>query len=63
MWLIVLKFFRFVLKNHSSGEETILHLTPEQEKDKTHFTDKNVSRNLYSVKYSIKLMVVISIYF
>ena len=31
---------RYVLKNHASGEEKILHLTSEQEKDKTHFTDK-----------------------
>lgn len=30
---------RITLKNHSSGEEKILHLTSEQEKDKTHFTD------------------------
>lgn len=35
-----LDIIRFVLKNHQTGEETILHLTPEQEKDKTHFTDK-----------------------
>lgn len=35
-----LDIVRYVLKNHQSGEETILHLTPEQEKDKTHFTDK-----------------------
>lgn len=35
-----LDIIRFVLKNHQSGEDTILHLTPEQEKDKTHFTDK-----------------------
>lgn len=34
---------RYVLKNHITGAETILHLTPEQEKDKTHFTDKEVS--------------------
>lgn len=34
---------RYVLKNHSTGEEEILHLTPEQEKDKTHFNDKDVS--------------------
>lgn len=33
---------RYVLKNHGAGEEKILHLTPEQEKDKTHFTDKEV---------------------
>ena len=30
---------RITLKNHASGEEKILHLTSEQEKDKTHFTD------------------------
>ncbi|XP_076046775.1 eukaryotic release factor 1 isoform X2 [Oratosquilla oratoria] len=35
-----LDIVRYVLKNHQTGEETILHLTPEQEKDKTHFTDK-----------------------
>lgn len=34
---------RYVLKNHTNGEEKVLHLTPEQEKDKTHFTDKEVS--------------------
>lgn len=33
---------RYVLKNHATGEEKILHLTPEQEKDKSHFTDKEV---------------------
>ncbi|KAF4516405.1 hypothetical protein B566_EDAN008528 [Ephemera danica] len=31
---------RYVLKNHASSEEKVLHLTPEQEKDKSHFTDK-----------------------
>jgi len=35
-----LDIVRFTLKNHQSGEDNILHLTPEQEKDKTHFTDK-----------------------
>ncbi|XP_076169499.1 eukaryotic release factor 1 isoform X1 [Ptiloglossa arizonensis] len=30
---------RYVLKNHTNAEEKVLHLTPEQEKDKTHFTD------------------------
>lgn len=36
---------RYVLKNTSSSTAapTILHLTPEQEKDKSHFTDKEVS--------------------
>lgn len=33
---------RYILKNHTTGVDTILHLTPEQEKDKTHFTDKEV---------------------
>lgn len=32
---------RFVLKNHGSDEEVVLHLTPEQEKDKSHFVDKD----------------------
>uniref|UniRef100_A0A182VJB1 Eukaryotic peptide chain release factor subunit 1 n=1 Tax=Anopheles merus TaxID=30066 RepID=A0A182VJB1_ANOME len=32
---------RYVLKNHASATSTtVLHLTPEQEKDKSHFTDK-----------------------
>ncbi|XP_043289511.1 eukaryotic peptide chain release factor subunit 1 [Venturia canescens] len=31
---------RYVLKNHTNAEEKVLHLTPEQEKDKTYFTDK-----------------------
>uniref|UniRef100_A0A1B0BUK4 Eukaryotic peptide chain release factor subunit 1 n=1 Tax=Glossina palpalis gambiensis TaxID=67801 RepID=A0A1B0BUK4_9MUSC len=32
---------RYALKNHAnSTSTTVLHLTPEQEKDKTHFTDK-----------------------
>uniref|UniRef100_A0A336KPT1 Eukaryotic peptide chain release factor subunit 1 n=1 Tax=Culicoides sonorensis TaxID=179676 RepID=A0A336KPT1_CULSO len=32
---------RYVLKNHANATtNTVLHLTPEQEKDKTHFTDK-----------------------
>lgn len=38
---------RYVLKNHTIGNETVLHLTPEQEKDKSHFTDKEVSYNLH----------------
>ncbi|KAL4112911.1 hypothetical protein QTP88_016628 [Uroleucon formosanum] len=33
---------RYVLKNHTTAEEKILHLTPEQEKDKSHFTEKDV---------------------
>ncbi|KAF0295937.1 Eukaryotic peptide chain release factor subunit 1 [Amphibalanus amphitrite] len=32
---------RIVLKNHASGEEKILHLTPEEEKDRSHFTDSD----------------------
>jgi len=35
-----LDIIRFNLTNHQTAEETILHLTPEQERDKTHFTDK-----------------------
>ncbi|XP_005106613.1 eukaryotic peptide chain release factor subunit 1 [Aplysia californica] len=37
---------RFVLKNHSSDEEKILHLRPDQEKDKTYFTDKETGVEL-----------------
>ena len=31
---------RVTLKNHATGEEKILFLNSEQEKDKTHFMDK-----------------------
>jgi len=38
---------RYVLKNHAnSTSTTVLHLTPEQEKDKSHFTDKEVRAKL-----------------
>jgi len=37
---------RHSLKNHTSGEQKILHLTSEQEKDKTHFTDKETGVEL-----------------
>ncbi|XP_059175671.1 eukaryotic peptide chain release factor subunit 1 [Physella acuta] len=37
---------RFVLKNHSTDEEKILHLRPDQEKDKTYFTDKETGVEL-----------------
>lgn len=34
---------RYVLKNHANSiATTVLHLTPEQEKDKSYFTDKEV---------------------
>jgi peptide chain release factor subunit 1 len=41
---------RYVLKNHGTGEEKILHLTPEQEKDKSHFTDKETGVELELVE-------------
>lgn len=44
---------RYVLKNHTNAEEKVLHLTPEQEKDKTHFTDKEVSVGILSGKSEI----------
>lgn len=37
---------RFLLKNHSTDEEKILHLRPDQEKDKTYFTDKETGVEL-----------------
>jgi len=32
---------RYILKNHSTDEEKIIYLRPEQEKDRTHFIDKD----------------------
>ncbi|XP_041476759.1 eukaryotic peptide chain release factor subunit 1 [Lytechinus variegatus] len=46
---------RYVLKNHSSDEEKILHLNPEQEKDKTYFIDKDTGVELELVE-SIALL-------
>lgn len=35
---------RYVLENHANAKATtVLHLTPEQEKDRSHFMDKEVS--------------------
>jgi len=41
---------RYVLKNHAMGEEKVLHLTPEQEKDKSHFSDKETGVELELVE-------------
>lgn len=41
---------RYVLKNHSSDEEKVLHLNPEQEKDKTYFIDKDTGVELELVE-------------
>lgn len=37
---------RYVLRNNQTGEDKILHLTPTQEKDKSHFTDKETGVEL-----------------
>eukprot|EP00096_Caligus_rogercresseyi_P016375 TRINITY_DN901_c0_g1_i2.p1 TRINITY_DN901_c0_g1~~TRINITY_DN901_c0_g1_i2.p1 ORF type:complete len:437 (-),score=157.92 TRINITY_DN901_c0_g1_i2:520-1830(-) len=37
---------RYVLRNHTTSEEKILHLNSEQEKDMTHFTDKETGVEL-----------------
>jgi len=37
---------RYVLKNHTTGEERILFLKPEQEKDKSYFMDKETGVEL-----------------
>ena len=37
---------RYVLKNHATDEEKILYLRPDQEKDKTHFVDKDTQVEL-----------------
>lgn len=41
-----LDIVRYILKNHNTDEEKIIHLIPEQEKDKTHFTDKDTGVEL-----------------
>lgn len=46
---------RYALKNHSSDEVKILHLNPEQEKDKTYFIDKDTGVELELVE-SIALL-------
>ncbi|OTF69031.1 eukaryotic peptide chain release factor subunit 1-like protein [Euroglyphus maynei] len=45
-----LNITRYQLKNPQSGEEKILHLTPEQEKDKSHFTDNQTGVELELVE-------------
>jgi hypothetical protein len=47
------------LKNHSTGEEKILFLSSEQEKDKTHFTDQVPYRNISLVGSSFNLRKVL----
>lgn len=37
---------RFLLRNHSSDEEIVKHLSSEQEKDKTHFLDRETGVEL-----------------
>merc|ERR1719187_2331096 len=41
---------RYVLNNHATDEEKILYLSPEQEKDKTYFTDKETGVELELVE-------------
>lgn len=41
-----LDIMRYVLKNHTSEEQVVLHLTPEQEKDKSHFIDRETGVEL-----------------
>lgn len=38
--------FRYVLKKSATEEQVVLHLTPEQEKDKSHFVDKETGTEL-----------------
>jgi len=51
---------RFVLKNHSTGEEKILHLNGEQEKDMTHFTDKETGVELELEENMVTLVLSIN---
>lgn len=41
-----LDIVRYVLKNHSTDQDKVLHLNPEQEKDKTHFIDSETGVEL-----------------
>ncbi|CAH1258388.1 eukaryotic peptide chain release factor subunit 1 [Branchiostoma floridae] len=41
-----LDYTRYVLKDHQKDEEKLLYLRPEQEKDKTYFTDKDTGVEL-----------------
>ena len=41
---------RFMLRNHATDEEIVKHLNSEQEKDKTHFIDKETSVELELVE-------------
>jgi peptide chain release factor subunit 1 len=45
-----LEIMRYVLKNNTSTEEKTLHLTPVQEKDKSHFVDKDTGVELELVE-------------
>lgn len=45
-----LEIMRYNLKNNTSGEEKILHLTPTQEKDKSYFVDKDTGVELELVE-------------
>lgn len=41
-----LEIMRYMLKNHSTDELKVLHLNPDQEKDKTHFIEKDTGVEL-----------------
>ncbi len=45
-----LEIMRYLLKNHSADEEKVLHLTPEQERDRTYFMDKDTGVELELVE-------------
>jgi hypothetical protein len=61
--LTVLVFLqRVTLKNHSTGEEKILFLSSEQEKDKTHFTDQVGSIFLWFLTGNVLLKKGISLH-
>lgn len=45
-----LDIMRYNLKNNTTGEEKILHLTPVQERDKSHFVDRETGVELELVE-------------
>lgn len=46
-----LDVIRYQLINHANDEEKVLHLTPEQSKDKTNFLDKDVRSSFDILAY------------
>lgn len=49
-----LDIMRYMLKIPGTEATKVLHLTPEQQKDNTHFTDKEVTKILFCSYFNLK---------